>query len=151
MTTTVNDVASGVIEIAAGTSAADIQSIINAAPEGATIQLAAGSYYFTSTVEVTRSDISIIGAGQGQTVITLGACMNGAPAFQIGSALFAETMSTEMEVASDISAGDNTITLATGTVSVGDVLWIEAENTDELFAAIGDTLWQRTSRCARLW
>ncbi len=132
-----------IIKIAAGASTSSIQSAINGAPAGAIVQLAAGSYRFDRTVVIDRDDISVVGAGAGQTVISVTTGMKGAPAFQIGKALFKEGMTNEVKI-NDADEGSNVVTVSSGSHSlkVGDAVWIERENDSALFDQIGDRLWQ---------
>ncbi|GHC56616.1 calcium-binding protein [Neogemmobacter tilapiae] len=131
------------IKIAAGSSATQIQAAIDAAPKGAIIRLAAGQYSFDRTVVIDRDDLSLIGAGAGKTVITLAKTLKGDPAFRVGQALFDEEMQNPLALA-DAKAGDNVIRIASSShdLKVGDAIWIERENDDALFNAIGDTQWR---------
>lgn len=49
-------------------SMADLQHLLNEAPAGAEIHFAAGTYKVTQTLVISRSDISLIGAGEGETI-----------------------------------------------------------------------------------
>ncbi len=130
------------ISMAAGSSAAAIQSAINAAPAGATVRLAAGSYSFDRTVVIDRDNITVTGAGAGATVITTRASMGGAPAFRVGDELFNEAMGLPGRVYT-VSAGATVIKVPPGhNYKPGDALWIEMANDAALFNQIGDTLWR---------
>lgn len=131
-----------IINIAAGSSAATIQTAINTAPPGAIVRLAAGTYSFDRTVVIDRDDITVTGAGAGQTVITTRASMGGAPAFRIGDPLFTEDMGPPGRMYS-ASEGATVIKVPAGHgYKPGDALWIEMANDEALFAQIGDTLWR---------
>jgi RTX calcium-binding nonapeptide repeat (4 copies) len=130
------------INIAAGGSAASIQAAIYAAPAGAIIRLAAGTYSFDRTVVIDRDDITVTGAGAGATVITTRASMGGDPAFRIGDALFKEDLGDGVSM-SYAPQGARTITVAGGhTFRRGDAIWIETANDADLFREIGDTQWR---------
>lgn len=130
------------ISIAAGSSAATIQSVINAAPVGAVVRLAAGDYSFDRTVVIDRDDITVTGAGAGATVITTGAAMGVNPAFRVGDTLFTEDLGPPGRVYT-VSEGARSIKVPAGHgYKVGDALWIEMANDAALFAEIGDTLWR---------
>ena len=131
-----------IIPIAAGASAATIQSAIDSAPAGAVIRLAAGTYTFTRSVVIDRDDITVEGAGSGQTVITLSQSVGAAPAFRIGAPAFQEDLSTggTIRAAQD---GATKVTMSGGSKpAVGDVVWISAENDPGFLDSIGDTLWR---------
>jgi len=133
--------AASTITVTAGTSAAALQAIINAAPEGATITMEAGTYRFTQTVVIDRDGITL--QGSGQVTIVADDSLQGAPAIRVGSALFQEVTEAPVGLAADAMAGTRQITLEqAGQVHVGDVIWIERPNDDALFDAIDDTLWR---------
>jgi hypothetical protein len=130
------------ISIAAGTSAARIQTIVDSAPEGATLRMAAGSFWFDRTVVIDRDDLTITGAGAGDTVITTGRVMGGDPAFRIGHQLFLEGLKDGIAMSS-AQSGDREITVANGhSFRAGDALWIEKENDAAFLNQIGDRLWR---------
>ncbi|WP_309663197.1 hypothetical protein [Tabrizicola sp.] len=130
------------ISIAAGSSAASIQSAINAAPAGAIVRLAAGNYSFDRTVVIDRDDITVTGASAGATMITTRASMGGEPAFRIGDALFKEDLGVGVTM-SYAPEGARTITVAGGhAFRPGDAIWIETANDAQLFRQIGDTQWR---------
>jgi Ca2+-binding RTX toxin-like protein len=133
------------ITLAAGSSAAQVQAAINAAPAHATIRLAAGAFNFTQTVVVDRSDITISGAGKGQTIITADSSLQGAPAIRVGAPLFTEDKSDPVRIAF-APEGARHITLAQPpALRVGDTIWIEQANDRALFDKIGDTHWREQS------
>jgi Ca2+-binding RTX toxin-like protein len=131
-----------VIRIAAGATAWQVQSAIDRAPGNATIQLAAGQFNFTRTVVIDRDDITITGAGQGRTIVIADAALDGAPAFRIGSRLFAEEKSDPVKMFY-APEGASKITVAQDhTLRRGDTIWIEQANDSALFRKIGDTQWR---------
>ena len=128
----------------AGSTAQELQDLIDTAPANAEIILAAGQYEFDQTVVIARDDISIAGAGSDQTVITMTKGAIGQAAFQIGHALYDEKVSVTTELKIEASPGDKTIKLAsTDGIDVGDVLCIETENTDAFLDSIDDALWRK--------
>jgi Ca2+-binding RTX toxin-like protein len=133
------------ITLAAGSSAAQVQAAINAAPAHATIRLAAGQFNFTQTVVVDRDDITLSGAGKGLTIITADSALQGAPAIRVGAPLFGEDKTDAARIAF-APEGARHITLAqTPTLRVGDTIWIEQSNDRALFDKIGDTHWREQS------
>lgn len=58
-----------VFSIKAGTAESVIQEVVDEAPAGSVIELGAGSFTFTRTLSIERSDITLRGAGSGKTVI----------------------------------------------------------------------------------
>jgi Ca2+-binding RTX toxin-like protein len=131
-----------VISIAAGASAIQVQTAIDTAAAGATIRLGAGQFNFTRTVVIDRDDITITGAGQGRTVITADARLDGAPAFRIGSALFEEDKSDPVGM-TYAAEGARQIHLKDGHgLQRGDMIWMEQANDEALFKKIGDTAWR---------
>lgn len=140
--TTAPSAAAPVITIAAGSSAAMIQAAIDSAVAGTHIVLQQGSYIFTKTVVLNKDGITL--EGQGNVVIGVSKALAGAPALQIGTALFRETESHAMTLTAAAEAGATSLKVANGAaLKVGDVLWIERPNDAALFAEIGDTLWQQ--------
>ena len=131
-----------VITIAAGSSAATIQAAINSAATGTHIVLQQGTYTFNKTVVLNKDGITL--EGQGNVTIIADKSLAGAPALQIGSALFreAETNATHLTEGVNLGATYLHLTSSTG-LKVGDVLWIERPNDAALFTEIGDTLWQQ--------
>lgn len=130
------------IRITAGTSAAALQSVIDAAPEGSRILMEQGTYRFNQTVEIDRNGISL--EGEGAVTIIADASLCGEPALQIGAPLYTETVDAPVRVTANAAEGAKSLSLAAGhTVQAGDVIWIEQPNDAALFAAIGDTLWQQ--------
>ena len=134
--------AASVITIAAGSSAATIQAAINAATAGTHIVLQQGTYTFTKTVVLNKDGITL--EGQGNVTILASKALAGAPALQIGTALFRETESHATTLTQTAEAGATSLKVANAAaLKVGDVLWIERPNDAALFAEIGDTQWQQ--------
>ena len=131
-----------VITIAAGSSAATIQAAINSAAAGTHIVLQQGTYTFNKTVVLNKDGITL--EGQGNVTIIADKALAGAPALQIGSALFRETETNATHLSEGVNLGATYLHLTSSTgLKVGDVLWIERPNDAALFAEIGDTQWQQ--------
>ncbi|WP_425052167.1 hypothetical protein [Psychromarinibacter sp. S121] len=132
------------ITVGPGTSASELQTIIDNAPAGATIKLGAGTFTFTETVTVARNDISLIGAGSGETIIIADEKLGDDPAIQVGHDLHSPETVDTYSLAASAAAGDTAIDLAEGhDVQAGDFLYLTQDNTDELFDAIGDEEWRK--------
>ncbi len=131
-----------VIYIAAGSSAAAIQAAINTAAAGTHIVLKEGTYTFNQTVVLNKDGITL--EGQGNVTIIADKALAGAPALQIGAALFRETESNATQLSTAANLGATYLHLSSSAgLKVGDVLWIERPNDAALFKEIGDTLWQQ--------
>lgn len=57
-----------IFNVLAGTTGAQLQQLFDDAPAGAIINIAAGTYSITETLLISRDDISVRGAGEGQTI-----------------------------------------------------------------------------------
>lgn len=131
------------ISVSASTTAAELQSIINAAPAGETILLGPGTFTFDQTIVIDRDDITVMGTGSDQTTIDLVGNARAGGAFQVGSEIDVPTYTGEYDLTAYASEGSTAITLAdTSGLKAGDFLWIELENTDAYLDAIGDTTWR---------
>ncbi len=128
------------ITVAAGTSAAALQTLINGAAAGSIIELAAGHFTFDRTVVIARDDITVIGAGSDKTIIDVTPTL-GAEAFRIGQG----TMSGSFTLAADVATGATQFTL-TGAHSfvAGDYVYLSRASTTAFFDSIGDTVWRNT-------
>ncbi len=133
------------INVAAGTSAATLQSMINGAPAGSILRLAEGHFAFDRTVTVARDDISVIGAGSNKTIIDVKSSL-GAEAFRIGQG----TMTGQYTLAADVAVGGKVLAL-TGPHSfvAGDYVYLSRASTEAFFDSIGDTQWRNTDVALR--
>ncbi|QTP54587.1 hypothetical protein HNO51_07760 [Billgrantia sulfidoxydans] len=125
------------------TTAAELQALIDDAPEGATLHLAAGDYRFDAMIAISRSDISIVGAGRGETRITF---TDEALAAGDSHAFLVESKATQFAgyLQQNAALGDDTLSLKTDHgLQAGDTVRIWQDNTEEYFAEIGDTSWQK--------
>jgi Ca2+-binding RTX toxin-like protein len=128
------------IVVAAGTSAATLQGLIDGAAAGSVIRLEAGHFSFDRTVSVARDDITVIGAGSDKTIIDVKPTL-GAEAFRIGQG----TESGNFKLAADVATGAKEITL-TGAHSfvAGDYVYLSRASTTSFFDSIGDHAWRNT-------
>ena len=131
------------ITVSSSTSAAELQSIIDAAPAGETIVLGAGHFTFERTVVIDRDDIAVTGTGSGVTTIDLIGNARAGGAFQIGSTIDEPTYGNEYQLGENATEGSMYLHLADTTgLEAGDFLWIEMPNTDEYLDSLGDTQWR---------
>lgn len=127
------------IRVAAGTSAAELQQMIDSAKAGTVLRLDAGEFRFDRTITIDRDDISLVGAGRDQTKIT--AALSEGELFEIKSAGLS---SGGMKLAAGVQEGAKSVVLGAGHgFKPGDFLWIERPNTEEFFREIGDTEWHK--------
>jgi Ca2+-binding RTX toxin-like protein len=127
-----------VILVDAGTSEAIIQRIVDEAPPGSTIKLAAGTYTFDQTLTINRSDITFEGAGSGKTVIR--SAITDANASSVLEVRGGLSLDKAADLATTAVKGSNTLQLtSTAGLKVGDVVRIAQNNDDAFFAATGNT------------
>lgn len=128
-----------VITVPAGTSASELQSIIDGAEPGSRIELAEGTFTFDRTVTIDRDDIAVVGAGTDKTIIIADfADGEEGEVFHVASS----GLSGSTGLAQDAREGDTVLYLDSGHgFQPGDFIWIERPNTDEFFQEIGDTSW----------
>lgn len=128
----------GPILVAAGTSSAAIQALINTAPAGAEIILGPGLFNITETLDVSRGDITIRGSGSDQTVLKLAI-----PDSSVGE-IFRVAPSLPRAYLANVAVtgaeGATTLTLSTTQgVKAGDVIYVRQLNDDAWLAATGNT------------
>ncbi|MEP3348075.1 MAG: hypothetical protein ABJN34_03690 [Litoreibacter sp.] len=127
-------------------SVAHIQGLIDDAEGATTVHLGAGTYTFSDTLVIDRSDVSLSGAGDDQTLIVADASMASDPVIQVGHDVFSPNILDEFKIAAPAVAGDSSIELeADHELKAGDYVYVTQENTDEFFEEIGDELWQKDS------
>ncbi len=129
-----------VFHVDASMALADIQHLLNEAPAGATVLFAAGTYSITQTLVINRSDISVIGAGEGQTILRTD-IPGGQPAPTI--LVQPEDFQTRLGVLAENAAqGTSQVTLQSGHgLAVGDILYVSQANDDAWLAETGNTGW----------
>lgn len=131
-----------VFNVDASTPIEELQNLIKGAPTGSTINLAAGVYDITETLWIDRSDITIKGAGEGQTILRMAQTNeNAGQAILVqpdGQALF-EDLSP---IASDAAKGTFQITLSDDhELGLGDLLFIHQANDAQWLAETGNSEW----------
>lgn len=133
------------IFVPVGTSASALQSLINGAKAGSTINLAAGHFSFDRTVTIARDDITVKGAGSDKTIIDVKSTL-GAEAFRIGQG----TTTGNFTLAASVKEGSTALTL-TGAHSfvAGDFVYLSRASTNAFFDSIGDTAWRNTDVALR--
>ena len=130
------------IDIDPSITADELQPLIDEAPSGATLRFAAGHYQFDDALLVSRSDISLIGAGAGETVFTFGDLALAGNDYAIRLDGTEKTFTGD--VTTDVSEGSRQLTLAAGhDLQVGDTLRIWQDNDDAFFDEIGDMTWRK--------
>ncbi|MHB0776579.1 alginate biosynthesis protein [Halomonas sp. WWR20] len=124
-------------------TAAKLEKMLNEAPSGATVKLAAGDYVFDDSITITRSDVSLAGAGSDATTITFtdealdndndhGLYVQGEDAHFVGS------------LKNDADDNDRTLSLkGSHELEVGDTVRIWQDNDRDFFDLIGDRSWQK--------
>lgn len=134
---------SSTIEVDTSTSAEELESLIREADSGTTFQLSAGEFRFDDSITIERSDISLIGAGSGETRLTFtdealsrdddqAIHLDGSENTDIGT------------LSSDADSGDRRLTLNDSSdLSIGDTIRIWQDNDDAFFDDIGDSSWRK--------
>jgi len=129
-----------VFNVTPQTPMAELQHLLDEAPPGAVINLAAGVYAVTETLRIMRSDISLIGAGEGQTILRT----------EIPDASAGETILVQPRylfnrlgtIAEDAAEGSTAVTLQDGHgLAVGDLLYMFQANDAAWLAATGNADW----------
>lgn len=125
-------------------STQDIQDLIDSAEGDTTIHLSAGTFTFTETLVIDQSNVSLVGAGDDQTIILADPSMESEPVIQLGHHLFQPTVLDEFKITQAADTGSTELQLEEGHGLVaGDYIYVTQENTQELFDDIGDELWQK--------
>ena len=75
------------IDVPLGTTAAELQTMIDAAAQGTTFVLQAGTYEFDRTVTINQSNVSLIGQGRGETISEVTSAIGSDPAIGLGLGL----------------------------------------------------------------
>jgi len=130
------DALTRVYSINVGATSAEIQTIINTSHAGAILQFGAGTYMLENTLDVYRSDISLIGAGKKETVFQMNDTHAPASAIEVKGG-FRKTLYDPLDA--DIKAGDNIITLKNASyLKADDYIRIQAENTESWLVESGN-------------
>lgn len=132
-----------VIEVGTGITAEELEELIATAPRNATLKLGPGNYVLDNAVTISRSDVSLVGAGSDQTTLTFsGTALNRNDDYGLrvdGSE--SETVGT---LQSAVAEGQRTLSLGQGhDLKPGDTVRIWQDNDTEFFNEIGDTSWRK--------
>lgn len=123
--------------IAAGTDEKVVETILQNAPKGATVHLAAGDYHWDHGIRVTRGDIKLEGAGEGKTIIH-----SDIPATDAQSQFVFQSLDGRKTIGTltaDATLGSNQITLDDiGKIKVGTVIYIGQPNDAAYLLSTGD-------------
>lgn len=127
-----------VVNVAAGTDTVTIQNLIDNVAAGMVIQLAAGVFDITQSLQITRSDVTVQGAGSGKTILR-----SLIPDEIAGAVIRADTREDRVElgaVSITAAAGSKTLTVTDASgISVGDVIYVMQLNDAEFLAETGNT------------
>ncbi|RTR00507.1 cellulose binding domain-containing protein [Halomonas nitroreducens] len=134
---------SSTIEIDTGTPADELESLIREAAPGTTVKLAAGDFEFDDAITIDRSDVSLIGAGSGETRLTFtytALSRNDDHAIHVDG-----SENTDLgELAADAAEGARRLTLdGARELAIGDTIRIWQDNDDAFLDAIGDSSWRK--------
>ncbi|MGC3871649.1 cellulose binding domain-containing protein [Halomonas sp. GXIMD04776] len=119
-----------------------LNALIYLAPENASIHLAAGEYHFDDAIRITRSDVSLTGAGSDKTHVTFS---KQALATNPAHGIIAEgtQASAAGHLRSSVDEHDKVLTLTSDHgLGVGDTIRLWQDNTSDYLDAIGDTHWR---------
>ncbi|GHA86188.1 cellulose binding domain-containing protein [Modicisalibacter luteus] len=138
-----HETAASLITVGPDITAAQLESLIARAPEGATVQLAAGEYRFDDSISITRSDIALVGAGSAETRITF---TDKSLANDDSHAFYVEGTNTTFagRLRNDATEHSDTLTLANDHgLQAGDTVRIWQDNSQAYYDEIGDSSWQK--------
>lgn len=132
-----------VIDVDTGITADELEDVINDAPKGATIRLEAGNFVLDDAVTITRSDISLVGAGSDRTTLTFS---DEALARNDDYGLRLDGSENEFigRLDDDVEEGSRRIELDRAhDLEAGDSVRVWQDNDDAFFDEIGDTSWRK--------
>ncbi|TDX21422.1 hemolysin type calcium-binding protein [Modicisalibacter xianhensis] len=135
----------GLATVEPGITADVLETLLNEAPSGATVRLAPGEFVLEDSVVVTRSDVSLIGAGSGETTLTF---TDAALAKDDLHGILFQGVQTASAgtLQADVAAGDRTLALESGhKLKAGDTVRLWQDNDAAYFEEIGNTTWQGSS------
>ncbi|WP_404378818.1 cellulose binding domain-containing protein [Caenispirillum salinarum] len=130
----------GVAVVAAGTSAAEIQALLDKAPEGGVVRLEAGTFTLDAQLTITRSDVTLEGAGSGRTTIVFtDAALDDGPGIHVAGTKTVHAGGLH----ADVVKGQTTITLTEDYgLWVGDTVRLWQDNDTEFLNQIEDWDWR---------
>ncbi|WP_263619753.1 hypothetical protein [Salipiger bermudensis] len=119
-----------------------LQDLLDAAPAGSTIHLAAGTYHVTERLKIERDDISLIGAGEGKTIF-----LTEIPVEEASPTIVVQPGGDITDpiglLAGNASAGGFTVTLPDGHgLTAGDILFITQANDAAFLEETNNTGWE---------
>ncbi|TFL17102.1 calcium-binding protein [Jannaschia formosa] len=121
-----------------------VQPLLDEAPDGTVITFAAGTFDFTAPFVINRSNITVQGAGEGETVFVNRISDSDASNGQNNAFLVTpENVDEKLGVlARDAAEGDRSVALQAGHgLKVGDILFVTQPNDDAWLAETGNTGW----------
>lgn len=131
-------------DIDTGITAEELNAVIEEAPKGATLTFKAADYRFDDAIDIHRSDISLVGAGEGETTLTFSdkaLDRNDDYAIRIMGEVNGVTVGS---LDSSIDEGEERLNLASGHgLESGDTVRIWQDNDEAFFNEIGDTSWRK--------
>ena len=120
-------------------TSAELQTLIDGAEPGTTIQLEAGTYTLDSTIYLNRDGVTLIGAGSDQTIIDASQLTQ--EAFAVGDG----ALTGSYTLATAAAEGSTTLELSgSHSFEVGDYVYLERESTEAFYDEIGDETWRNT-------
>lgn len=132
------------IDVARGTSARELQELIDTAPGDSTLLLESGNHRFDQALSINRSGITLKGAGTDSTTLTFtDAALDDNDRFGIGveGDMRGETLGT---LAADLGEGERNVRLgAEHGLEQGDTVRIWQDNDTAFLDEIGDTSWRK--------
>ncbi|WP_104202520.1 calcium-binding protein [Billgrantia saliphila] len=132
------------IDVARGTSARELQELIDTAPSESTLLLASGGYRLDQALRIQRSDVTLKGAGADSTTLTFtDAALDDGDRFGISvqGDMRGVTLGT---LAADLDEGERNVRLdAEHGLERGDTVRIWEDNDTAFLDAIGDTSWRK--------
>ncbi|MCH4562623.1 alginate biosynthesis protein [Halomonas sp. EGI 63088] len=132
-----------VIRVGTDTTASELEELINGAPAGATLELEAGHYLLDDAITITRSDVTLTGAGSGQTTLTFSDTAL-ARNDDYGIRVDGSERETVGRLSLDHPEGTQRLTLdGDHDLAPGDSIRVWQDNDDALFDEIGDTSWRK--------
>ncbi|MCC5884320.1 MAG: alginate biosynthesis protein [Halomonas sp.] len=129
-----------VLKASPSTTANALQTLIDEAPRGATIELSPGEYSLDSPLTIDRSDLTLKGAGSDSTHLTFtSSALDQGHAIKVDGTADSLTLGTLDAAARQ---GDTDIVIDTD-VEVGDTLRLWQDNDGDFFDEIGDSAWRK--------
>ncbi|MGY6565732.1 calcium-binding protein [Halomonas sp. KM-1] len=129
-----------VLKAGPSTTAAALQTLIDDAPSGATIELSAGEYTLDAPLTIDRSDLTLTGAGSDATRLTF--TRN---ALDQGHAIKLDGTADSLDLGTldaAVRRGDTGIAID-AELEVGDTLRLWQDNDSAFLDEIGDSAWRK--------